>query len=199
MTICAIDATGWDLLLKGATVLIGGFTLYKAFKEFRDSRNQRAADLHWRQAEAAKKLIDDWMDDKMSHDFCKMIEYDDREFENEEKQKFLTDAKKINEALLDDEVTRKTKLEVDKRYIRDCCDTFLYFTEMMSQGEKNKLYRLNDILFPLCYYLDRMKYRGIYEAVKKYAKGNGFCCQDNLFDRVLVLKTEMKSEKSLVL
>jgi hypothetical protein len=171
--------------LKGATVLLGIVTIWKALKEFAHNRRQREIDLAWRQSEAAKKIIDDWMDDDESHDFCKMIEYNKRKFINEQGDEFWTDTDTIRNAIISVDADYSDKIEVNKRSIRDRCDSFLYFTEMMSQGERNNLYRLQDLVFPLRYYLKRMADKELYEPLREYARTNKFSCQDKLFDRIL--------------
>jgi hypothetical protein len=176
----------WDLVLNGATVLFAGAAAWKAFAEFRLSRIQRKEDLRWKQAESAKTIIDEWMDDKRAYDFCKMIEYDNRSFKNEEGHEFFTDTEFIKEALNDkDEKTARSKREVDKRCIRDSCDSFLYYTEMMNQGREGNLYLLENLLFPLRYYLERMQEKKIYQTVRGYACDNKYKGSVKLFGEIL--------------
>jgi len=176
----------WDLILDGVTVLIAVGAAWKAFAEFKLSRIQRKEDLRWRQAESAKTIIDEWMDDKRAYNFCKMIEYDNRSFKNEEGEEFFTDTEFIKEALNDkDETTARSKREVDKRCIRDCCDSFLYYTEMMYQGREGNLYLLENLIFPLSYYLKRMQKKEIYGTVKEYASDNRYNGSVKLFGEIL--------------
>src|SRR4026208_242945 len=91
----------WDVILHIATVLIAAGAAWKALIEFKLNRIQRKEDLRWKQAESAKTIIDEWMDDKRAYDFCRMIEYDHRAFKNEEGEYFFSNKDFIIEALTD--------------------------------------------------------------------------------------------------
>ena len=175
----------WELSLATATTLFAAGAAWMAFAEFRRSRIHREEDLRWKQAEAAKAIIDEWLDDKKAYDFCRMIEYENRNFKNEEGKDFLSKRSLIEEALTDEDETTMSKKEVNKRYIRDCCDSFLYYTEMMNQGREGHLYLLENLLFPLTYYLRRMQEKGIYETVTKYARKYSYHGAGRLFDEIM--------------
>lgn len=179
-----------DLGLKIITVSFAGFAAWKAYTEFQLSRVQRRDDLLWKQAEAAKKLIDEWMTDEEAFAFCKMIEYEGRTFKNENEDPFVVNNKLIIAALNDEKENMHTRGEVNLRYIRDCLDSFLYYTELAQQGIENKLYLLRNLKFPLRYYLSKLQKVNLYETVVEYAKENGY--KDSIALFRAVLKTDVK-------
>lgn len=174
-----------ELILKIVTVVFAGLAAWKALAEFRLNRIQRKNDLRWKQAEAAKKLIDEWMDDSESYKFCKMVEYENRNFKNEEGRDFTVNYNLIRAALNEDGSEIKTEEEVNKRSMRDWFDSFLYYTELMQQGVESGLYCLKNLKYPLRYYLKKMKDVELYRSVVNYANKYGFTDSIKLFNDLL--------------
>ena len=176
-----------DLSFKAGTVIFAAITVWKALKELRDNHEQRRNDLKWKQAEAAKNLIDAWMGNKEAFSFCRMIEYENRSFINEEGNEFHCNVGLIIKALNNDAKEIINSVDADERYIRDTCDAFLYYTELMNQGLESNLYLLKNLIFPLRYYLQRMNQKGLYDTVINYASRNGFRGSINLFNELHIL------------
>lgn len=185
MIFCTIETKDiLDLSLKLGTLVFVGLTALKALNEFKYNREQRKLDIKWKQAEAAKNLIDEWMDDEEAYAFCKMVEYENRKFRNEDGHKFISNTSLIKQALGNKDAETNSSSEVNERYIRDVCDSFLYYTELMHQRVKSNLYLLKNLRFPLNYYLGRMKEQGIYDAVVKYASESGINGSIILFNKL---------------
>jgi hypothetical protein len=164
----------WDVILSIATVLIAAGAAWKALLEFKLNRIQRMEDLRWKQAEAAKKLIDEWLTDEEAYDFCKMLEYENRVFINENGDRFSVNNDLITSALTTEDENINIPHEVNRRFVRDCLDAFLYFTELMQQGLQSNLYLLENLKFPLGYYVKKMKEVKLYQSINEYAKRYGY-------------------------
>jgi len=172
-----------DLSLKFLTVLFAGVTVWRALAEYKQNRIQREKDLRWKQAEAAKKIIDEWLEEPLAFNVCKMIEYENRYFTNEEGKKFHVNTELIKLALSIEQDDNHLN-QVNNRYVRDAFDSFLYYCELMNQGLQSQLYLIEDLKFPLNYYLLKMKEKKLFDCVAKYAKENLYNGALRLFERM---------------
>ncbi len=128
----------------------------KYFSEQRQNRQQRERaleqsqlELRWKQAEAAKKLLDEMLTDTRAVAAMKMLDWNDLEFEVKPGLKLTIWEHEYVKALR----TSNLKFTDKEAYIRDCFDSLFYFMAMIEHYAHSELVRLEDVAFPLDYYM----------------------------------------------
>jgi hypothetical protein len=147
----------WIQTLSWIGAVIGiVLALLKYVSEHRQNREQRQRELEqsqlelrWKQAEAAKKLLDEMLTDTRAVAAMKMLDWNDLEFEVKPGLKLPVWEEDYVKAL------RVSNLDFDDKeaYIRDCFDSLFYFMAMIEHYIHSDLVRLEDVAFPLDYYM----------------------------------------------
>lgn len=159
MLIARIDPAwmDWIQALSWIGAVIGiVLALIKYVSEQRQNREQRERalaqsqlELRWKQAEAAKKLLDEMLTDTRAVAAMKMLDWNDLEFEVKPGLKLPVWEKDYLKAL------RVSNLAFDDKetFIRDCFDSLFYFMAMIEHYIHSDLVRVEDVAFPLDYYM----------------------------------------------
>ncbi|MBI4516624.1 MAG: hypothetical protein HY699_12505 [Deltaproteobacteria bacterium] len=128
-----------------ATFLV---TALKVLAELRQSREQRQAELRWKQAEAGKALNDEMQTDERAWPAMQMLDSDQRTFNVGEDVRLTVTQADIRAAL--DPGTESTAVV---EFIRDCFDTWFYFLAMLDHYIDTGLIRPEDVAYPTEYYV----------------------------------------------
>jgi hypothetical protein len=135
-----------------AAVIAIPLALLKYVSEQKQNREQRARELtqsklelRWKQAEAAKKLLDEMLKDSHAFAAMKMLDWNDIEFEIKPNLRLLIGERDYLKAL------RVSDFEFDdkEQYIRDCFDSLFYSMATIEHYIHSDLVRLEDVAFPL--------------------------------------------------
>lgn len=124
------------------------------------NRQQRRRELEhgklqqrWKQAEAAKKILDEIHSDKNAAAAMKMLDWNDVEFETAPGKREVIWEKDYVQALR----TKDLDFTDKEVFIRNSFDSLFYYMAMMEHYIKSDLILLEDVSFPLDYYLKIMK------------------------------------------
>ena len=132
-------------LAAAATFLI---TALRILAELRQSREQRAMELRWKQAEAGKSLNDEMQTDERAWPAMQMLDSAEREFNVSESRTIRVSHGDISVAL-----NPATPSDPKINFIRDCFDTLFYFFAMFDHYIRSGLIREDDVAYPLEYYV----------------------------------------------
>jgi hypothetical protein len=123
--------------------------LVKFKTELAQTREQRARDLRWKQAESAKTLNDEMLDDPEVMPILEMLDNDGGEFE--------LPRSKRRERVTHDDIRKalRTKDAAGKHAeIRACFDSLCYYLALLQHHmSTTKLVLPEDVAYPLEYYL----------------------------------------------
>ncbi len=111
--------------------------------------DQRKLELRWKQAEAAKKLLDEMLSDPNAKAAMTMLDWSDREFEIAPGVRAKIGKQDYVRALRTDGLGFTEK----EAYIRTCFDALFYFMAMMEHNIISELVRLEDVAYPLDYFI----------------------------------------------
>jgi hypothetical protein len=111
--------------------------------------DQRKLELRWKQAEAAKKMLDEMLSDPAAQAAMTMLDWNDLDFEIKPGVK----AKIWEEDYMRALRTENLDFSDKEAYIRRCFDNLFYYMAMMEHYIKSGLVLLEDVVFPLDYYL----------------------------------------------
>ena len=114
--------------------------------------DQRRLELRWKQAEAAKKMLDEMLEDPLAKAAMTMLDWDDLEYDIKTNVYAWIQQEEYLRALR----TKGLDFSDKEAYIRNCFDSLFYFMAMMEHYIKSDLVLLEDIAFPLDYYLKIM-------------------------------------------
>lgn len=161
-----IEIREWiDLGIKFAGGIVAVLVARKGLKEYRENRELRAQDFRWKQTKAAKELSDEMLDDEESKNATLMLDSKSRDY-TFNGETFRIDIKVVKKALrIDNNHPNK-----EERYIRDAFDSLFYYTEKIEQFLQNGLFTLDDIRFPLEYYLNMIGTQGLWPEVSDYLR-----------------------------
>jgi hypothetical protein len=151
-----LQASAWV-----ATAIAAGVTALKFWSELRLGREQRERDLRWKQAEAAKTLNDEMLDDAESKLALEMLDYTGRSFQFPSGRSSVVTHEDLRQAF--DPANPAT---VDKLAdIRYCFDGLYYYFATLQHHIKSTLILPEDVAFPLDYYVPLIaEYRPELEA-----------------------------------
>lgn len=130
---------------------------------------QKQLELRWKQAEAAKKLLDEMLTDFRAVAAMKMLDWNDLEYEVKPGVKQTIKEKDYINAL------RVSDLDFNDKeaYIRDCFDSLFYYMAMIEHYIHSDLVRIEDIVFPLDYYMKIInKNREVFDKFLNHYKLN---------------------------
>jgi hypothetical protein len=147
------DVRDWLQALSYVSGAIGlGFLVWKTLEEFRKQRNQREAELLWNQAEAAKKIQDEMVDDPQADAAMKMLDWLRRDYELADKTIQPISTSEAMYALR----TENFAFSKSEVFVRDSFDALLYYLQLFEHYIESGLVRFEDTTFPLGYYVDKM-------------------------------------------
>jgi hypothetical protein len=154
-----LQAGAWLATAIGATV-----AAVKLWSELRLGREQRARDLRWKQAEAAKALHDQMLDDPESRLALQMLDYTGRSFEFPTEREWVVTEADLMQAL--NPATDGTSTgDVKVTDIRYCFDGLFYYLAALHHNIASTLILTEDVAFPLDYYVPLLaEYRPELEA-----------------------------------
>lgn len=128
---------------------------------------QSKLELRWKQAEAAKKLLDEMLTDPDAGNAMRMLDWADTKFEVEPGLRVVIEVEDYVKAL------RISDFDFDDKelYIRDSFDSLFYYMAMIEHYIQSDLVRLEDVLFPLDYYVRIMnENRPVFDAFLNHYK-----------------------------
>jgi hypothetical protein len=159
LMITAVDTQtkDWIQVISWIGALIGiAIAVLKYVSEQKQNRrqqelqlDQRKLELRWKQAEAAKKMLDEMLTDQGAQAAMTMLDWDDLEFEIKPGVKANIWEKDYVSALR----TKDLDFSDKEAYIRSCFDNLFYYMAMMDHYINSGLVLLEDVVFPLDYYL----------------------------------------------
>lgn len=147
----------WIQTLSYAGAVIGivlALIRYKSEqKQNREQREreleQKQLELRWKQAEAAKKLLDEMLTDVRAVAAMKMLDWNELEYEIKPGLNQQIDEEDYIKALRVSNLNFSDK----EAYIRDCFDSLFYYMAMIGHYIHSDLVRMEDVVFPLDYYM----------------------------------------------
>ena len=135
---------------------------------------QRARETRWKQAELARKLLDDIFDFQPAYNALIMIDEFKESFQMDGGQTTDVSFRDIDQALM---VPIQDHSE-QARFIRRCFDALLYYLERIEQSIQIKIVIFADIKNPAEYYVERLalhkKSLSCYLTFTKYSGATAF-------------------------
>jgi hypothetical protein len=159
-----------DTAIKIIGIVGGLIAAFKAISEIREGRILRERDYRWKQTNAAKELIDAMMNDKLALAAASMLDWDKNIYFDDNKRSFMISHQEVVRALR----IENLKFSSKEKFIRDAFDKFLNYLEFMEQFIKNDLFKYEDILYPIEYYIRAAKEKHILDALEVYIKEYNF-------------------------
>lgn len=148
-------------------LIVGGlFAAYKIITEMKQARIQRHMDLRWKQANAAREMLNQMLAATKANDATIMLDWSGREFSISDTKKATISFAEVRQGLRTDNVSFNEK-EV---YIRDCAYAFLFHVELIEQAIRNELIAFKDVKFPMEYYIAAMRKNNVYNAYNQFIK-----------------------------
>lgn len=143
----SVQLAAWTVGAGGGLV-----AAFKAIRELKENREQRARELNWKQAAAAKELVDDLQADARANDAMTMLDWSGRRFLVGDKEIVVT-TERMTQALRTDQTDA---FQPDEVFIRDCFDHLFFHLDRMGHFVEGGLVRHEDVAYPLQYYVRRM-------------------------------------------
>jgi hypothetical protein len=149
----------------------------------KEALSQAIKDLRWRQTVEAQGAIRRMLDDAQAFEAMAMSDFEDRSF--------VVNGKSIHITFI--EVQRALAPELEsfsdlQIFIRDRFDTLLAHLELMQQGVDAKIFILQDLIFPIDYYIERIEKNIGLSTVKDYIRKFGFPKSERFIDSIVSLK-----------
>lgn len=180
-----------------SAVIGGGWAIFKFRDERRKDRQQRIDDrrkdrqqrvdelaqrkteLRWRQAQAAKALVDEMLDDPQARAAYQMLDSWSREFEIIAGRREVTTAERWLAALRTTPDTADALLEM---FVRESFDSLFYYMAMLEHYVERQFVLFEDVLFPLdCNIGIMMEDREVYDVYLRQYGLDGTRCFLNRF------------------
>jgi hypothetical protein len=128
------------------------YTVYKGVQEAREGRIQREKELRWKQAAAARELLDELFDWPDAWVALQMLERDGREFTTPQSTRIRVNSADYRAALS----KRGDKIDRNEQYLRDCFDSLFYYFGLFEHYIMRGLVEYADLASPIHYYLRRL-------------------------------------------
>jgi len=168
------------------------FTVYsikdasrRASEERNAALQQAKHDLRWRQTVEAQAAIRRLLDDRRAFDAMTMLDWDGERLpvgENDFKRGDVVDALKANE----------NYSKPPRSFIRAAFDAFFTHLELIEQAIKAKIFTLDDVKFPINYYVRKMQEADV-EVFKAYTTKYEFKKAQKLINDILAQPDENSS------
>jgi hypothetical protein len=144
-------------------LIAAAFALFQA----RMSLDQRRRDLRWKQAEMAKKVVDEWFDFEPSKLALQMTEGRKRRYPTGGRSEIILYPEVLD--ALSHEIVRNEHPDL---FIQDCFDSLFYFWDRTEQFLCSGLVRFEDVQRPTEFYIGRMA--GAKDVFRRYAESIGY-------------------------
>lgn len=175
-----LDSLTKDLIQISAWMVaaVGGvIAALKAIHELRENRRQRAEELRWRKANAAKELLDLFYADDRFRDALMMLDWDGRPFALESAGiQPITHQDLL--AALDIDTVSFTATEV---FIRTCMDRLFEAFERIEHAIRTNVIEYEDVRFAFEFYICRLAPHR--DLVTRFMRKTGFENALAFFDR----------------
>jgi hypothetical protein len=143
----------WVETASWAAAIVGvGFAVFKGLQEVRESRAQRERELRWKQAAAARELLNELFDWEQAWFALQMLERDGRVFAMPEGGHLRVTAADYRRALS----KRDDSIDDKDQYLRDCFDSLFYYFGLFEHYIMRGLVQYEDLASPIHYYLRRL-------------------------------------------
>ena|SRR5579863_1432138 len=150
---------------------------------------QAQKDLRWRQTVEAQHAIRRMLDDKEAFDAMTMLDWDGQEFSIRGQSVRVTHAE-IREAL----APGRGEFTDVQAFVRDKMDALLANLELIQQGIEAKIFTLDDVAFPIDYYVEQMNNNIGLDVFKKYITAFNFPRSGSLIDSILRRRDQMTAQ-----
>ena len=121
------------------------FTAFKAIVEVKANRGQRSEELQWKQAQAAKGLLDDIHHDEFARQAVHMMDWPDGEPQRYKLSDGSTADIGYSDVLAALRLNKGEACDDRSRYIRDCFDWFFYRVDQIEHYIRRKLIQFDDV------------------------------------------------------
>lgn len=149
---------------------------------------QARRDLRWRQTVEAQRTIRRMLDDQQAFDAMTMLDWNGQKFPIAGQPTPVTHAD-IREALAP---SRGEFTEV-QAFVRDRIDALLAHFELIQQGIDAEIFTLDDILFPIDYYIEQMENNVGIDVIREYIKAFNFPRSDKIIVSILRRRNEIRA------
>jgi hypothetical protein len=156
-----------------------------ASKDRKAALEQAQKDLRWRQTVEAQRAIRRMLDDTQASDAMTMLDWDGQKFSIAERPTRVTHAE-IIEAL----APGRGEFTEVQAFVRDRIDALLAHLELIQQGIEAEIFTLDDIAFPIDYYIDQMENNIGIEIVKRYIQAFNFPRSERIIVSILNRRNE---------
>lgn len=154
------DSTVISLIATLVGIVGGLFALFRGVDEVRQSREIRQQEFRWKQADAAKELIEKMSADKNVRCAMKMLDWENRQFDDNGRQTapitaaLMLGALRVSYA----HVPQPDPLvfTLDEVFVRDCFEALFDEYERFENYIRIQLINFSDVKFPIGYYVKLM-------------------------------------------
>ena len=159
----------------GITIIAGIVAAWKAIIEMKRSNDQRWEDMRWKQAEMAKKCLDEFTANDLARAALKMLDWTGRYYTKPDggKTKPVDHQIRRNALRTTNTVFLQGK-EDDADFIRDAFDELFDHFERAEHFIRIKLILFDDIQQPLSYHISKLAGKDDREIYQKYLQEYGF-------------------------
>lgn len=130
-------------------IAAGVWAFFTWYHEHKATRVQTATDLRWRKSEAAKALVDEFVNDKDVNAVCNMLDWKDYVHELPSGVKVT-----ITDAALCESLSSTSSPPTElKMYVQSSFDSLFYYMAVFQHWVSLGLVEFADVRFPLEYYV----------------------------------------------
>lgn len=162
--------------------VVGGLVAAaKAVIELRRSNEQRRIDLRWKQAEMAKRCLDELFSNREARAALKMLDWDGLAYEKPSGSTKPIDFEKRWDSLR----TKNTEFPPgdDAPFIRDAYDALFDGLERLEHFVEIELIRFEDVAKPLRYYVAKLAHPDERPVIEGFLKTYGFALAESFLRR----------------
>jgi hypothetical protein len=152
------DTTLISLIATLVGIVGGLFALFRGVDEVRQSREIRQQEFRWKQADAAKELIEKMSADKNARCAMKMLDWENRQFDDNGRQTAPISAALMMSSLRVSNMPQPDPLVFtpDEVFVRDCFEALFDEYERFENYVRINLINFEDVKFPIGYYVRLM-------------------------------------------
>lgn len=155
MQIAPLDANlkDWTQAASWLIAVIGGVVaVFNILYEMRENRSQRAEELRWKRAQAAKVLNDEMLDDGPTYAALVMLDWSGRQFEIQPSVRVKIATHEFLTALR----TNDPNFSDTEIFVRDAFDSLFYHMGVFEHYISRTLIEFDDVKHPIDYYVVKM-------------------------------------------
>ena len=184
-----VFATDWIELATAVVAAIGlGLTVYsirdashRASRERKAALEQAQQDLKWRQTVEAQAAIRRLLDDKRAFEAMTMLDWDGQTFPVGETNAHITSSDIV------DALKATGSFTAVQAFIRAGMDSLFNHLELIQQAIDARIFKLEDVVFPIEYYIRKMEQIDL-DTFAKYMTKFDFAKSDRLISAILALQ-----------